>query len=513
MDPITAPQPFALRMAPTRAARGRVTRAVTRGAALAVAALGAWHVVAVENGALGTLAGAGLIGIAPSLSRGRTRAHRWACLLTATLAVTALHGSPGRPGWIAATAALGLLVAGTQAFQVLGDPSTRGLAHAAWGLAALATAADVAHARGALGHPLVATIACASIFLVLRSLRPWRPSGPATAEERARAAWLIGRYGTDTLAPFALRPDKRYFFHASGDAFLAYGVVAGVAIVSGDPVGRAELLPALLADFDRHARTRGWVPAAVGVGVESLRDWRALGYRAHYTGDEAVVDPAAFSLEGRAVRKVRQSVTRLVREGYRVELRRAHEIDAGLEHTIDAIADDWREGRGETGFSMAFASAHVDRARDDLYAIAFDAEGRARGFLHFAVVPVARALSLSSMRRDRSTPNGLNEFLICRSLAWARDEGFTRVSLNFAAFAKVLDPPSTLDRIAAAERRALRRLSGTFQLERLLAFNRKFEPEWVSRYAVYPSTVALPRIALAVMLAEAYVVLPAWMRM
>ena len=75
----------------------------------------------------------------------------------------------------------------------------------------------------------------------------------------------------------------------------------------------------------------------------------------------------------------------------------------------------------------------------------------------------------------------------------------------------MLDPPARLDRVTALEARALRRLAGRFQLERLRAFSAKFEPGWVPRYAVYPSTASLPRVALAAMLAEAYVALP-WMR-
>ena len=39
-------------------------------------------------------------------------------------------------------------------------------------------------------------------------------------------------------------------------------------------------------------------------------------------------------------------------------------------------------------------------------------------------------------------------------------------------------------------------------------FNEKFAPEWTPRYAAYPSLATLPRIALAAMLAEAYVTLP-----
>ena len=112
------------------------------------------------------------------------------------------------------------------------------------------------------------------------------------------------------------------------------------------------------------------------------------------------------------------------------------------------------------------------------------------------------------MRRLPDTPNGLNEFLVVETLAWAREHGYESVSLNFAAFAAVLDPPGPLDRVTALEARVLRRCSGRFQLERLRAFSGKFEPSWIPRYAVYPRTAALPRVALAAMLAEAYVALP-----
>ena len=55
--------------------------------------------------------------------------------------------------------------------------------------------------------------------------------------------------------------------------------------------------------------------------------WEQLGLRSLYLGDEAIVDTAAFSLEGRAIRKVRQSVTRLEKQGYEAELIEARRAD------------------------------------------------------------------------------------------------------------------------------------------------------------------------------------------
>src|SRR5207253_2138327 len=99
-------------------------------------------------------------------------------------------------------------------------------------------------------------------------------------------------------------------------ALLAYRVVGGVAIVSGDPVGPCEEFPALVRRFIEFAHERDWRIAILGASEARLELYRAHGLHALYHGDEAIVDTAAFSLDGRAIRKVRQSVHRLTRAGY-----------------------------------------------------------------------------------------------------------------------------------------------------------------------------------------------------
>jgi lysyl-tRNA synthetase class 2 len=51
----------------------------------------------------------------------------------------------------------------------------------------------------------------------------------------------------------------------------------------------------------------------------------------------------------------------------------------------------------------------------------------------------------------------------------------------------------------------LRAAHNRFQLERLVRFNEKFFPAWRSRFLVYRSGTQLPRAALRVLQAEAYV--------
>jgi len=347
----------------------------------------------------------------------------------------------------------------------------------------------------------------AVLSLLWTWLRPWRYRLSQSALERARACELVETFGVDTLAPFALRADKSYFFGEDESAFLAYKVVAAVAVVSGDPIGPPEAVPLLFERFVAFARQRDWRIAVLGASERYLDLYRGLGLRALYHGDEAVVAVADFSLEGRAIRKVRQSVSRLEREGYRVELRYAGSVEEGLRAELEDIAREWRGDAPEKGFTMELDTLFRLDDGDAVFALGLDADGAVRGFLHFAVVRPGRALSLSSMPRRRETPNGFNEWLVVETIGWAAAHGFERVSMNFAPFAELLAPEAAqaLSGSRRLQRRALGALKGHgFQLENLLAFNRKFFPRWERRYVVYERPLDLPRVGVASLAAEGY---------
>ena len=139
-----------------------------------------------------------------------------------------------------------------------------------------------------------------------------------------------------------------------------------------------------------------------------------------------------------------------------------------------------------------------------LFVIGRARDGSVAGFLHFALCRPGSALSLSSMPRIRSTPNGFNEWLVCEAIAWAREQGLARVSLNFSPFAALLAPEADLNTLQRVERRALLSLKGHFQLDNLLLFNRKFFPVWQRRFIVYEHKRDLPRVGVAALAAEAY---------
>jgi lysyl-tRNA synthetase class 2 len=460
--------------------------------------------------------GIGLIWLSRSLAKRRRRA--WQLAVAAVVASAVAHLAKGLD-FEEATVSLLLLVCllrWRRRFDVPGDPASVrplfGLCAALAGIAALAGGEEL---RGAeLSHRTGDALLGLGLALGFLALYFWlRPFGQAVAQtvgERRVARALVEAYGHDSLSFFALRRDKSYLFSPSRRAFLAYRVVAGTALVSGDPVGDDAEIDELLAELRRIVRGHGWRLAVVGASGEQLDRYRALGLKPVSIGEEAVLRPQEFSLEGRAIRKVRQSVSRLRKAGYSFRVIAADEASPVLEAELAEVTSAWLGGEPERGFSMAIDDLHVPGT---VLALAEDSAGRLGGFLHLAPAPAGNGWSLSAMRRRPDAPNGLTEFLVVETLGWARQRGARELSLNFCALTDFLAPERVTTPFSRLVRRVLLLADNVFQLERLYAFNRKFFPEWRRRYVCVERLTDLPAVGLAYLHAESLLVPPGpWTR-
>ena len=149
---------------------------------------------------------------------------------------------------------------------------------------------------------------------------------------------------------------------------------------------------------------------SMGGRERHLETYRSLGLRARCVGEEAVVDPMDFTLEGRSVRKLRQSVHRVERRGWQIAVCEGRDIDRGLEAEIDALEAAWRSERERLlGFAMSMGEYELGVRPRDLYALAWSPGGQLQAVMRF--LAHRGKLSLDTMRRVGETPNGLNEAL------------------------------------------------------------------------------------------------------
>ncbi|MEI8223199.1 MAG: phosphatidylglycerol lysyltransferase domain-containing protein, partial [Actinomycetes bacterium] len=133
-------------------------------------------------------------------------------------------------------------------------------------------------------------------------------------------------------------------------------------------------------------------------------------------------------------------------------------------------------------------------------------EGEIKGLLYF--VPWStHSLSLDRMQRERGADSGVNELMIVTSVQFAQEHGFKFISLNFAAFRSLFERADKISAgpITRGTRNFIRFLSNFFQVESLYRFNAKFDPEWQTRYVLYPKPRDLPSVTWAALRAEKFI--------
>jgi lysyl-tRNA synthetase, class II len=485
------------------------------------------------------------------LSHGLRRRKRRAweattVLLAFSTVIHLLHGY--RIQGVAAVAVLAVLLFFRNEFYAVGDPRTRWRAagvfvglviadvaigltymllarhlaqdyslwqrtvHTVYGLVGVSGPVQfVPDARADLFNTMTSTLGVFTLVVTAYLfLRPAKSADRASGADSQHIRELLGKYGDrDSLGYFALRSDKNVIWSHTGKACIGYRVVSGVMLASGDPIGDPEAWPGAMHAFLDEAARHAWVPAVMGCGELGAEIWcREGGLTALEIGDEAIVEVASFTMQGRAMRNVRQMVARVCRQGYVADIRRVADIDRDEIDRIVSRADSWRGSPTERGFSMALG--RVGGTEDGQCVLATATEnGVLRGLLHF--VPWGSdGLSLDLMRRDRNAQPGVNDFLIVEAIKAAHALGVKRISLNFAVFRSALERG---ERIGAGPvlrvwRHFLIFISRWFQIESLYKFNAKFCPVWVPRFFVFPGTRDAVRVGVAALEAEAFLVWP-----
>jgi lysyl-tRNA synthetase class 2 len=359
-----------------------------------------------------------------------------------------------------------------------------------------------------------ATPALLAVGLCLLTVTLWSLLSPlraalSTSEERhvdrRRAREIVRQYGGDTLAYFALRNDKQWFF--AYDSVVAYAVRGGVCVVSPDPIGPSDERDAVWNAFSTFVEESGWSISVLGASADWLPTYEKSGLRSVYLGDEAIIRCQDFTVDGRTLRAARQAHSRVRRAGYSIALLDPATLDERSQSQLTELAALCRQGSCERGFSMTLSRLFDPEDEGLLMSVAYDSAGVPQAFVQW--VPCGDGWSLDVMRRNtaQGLTNGIIEYLIIESIHAFAARGDVRVGLNFAVFRTVVSG-ETRHWFGRTARIALQSAASQTQIESLWRFNAKFGPDWVPRYAVLGSVDAMAAQSVVMAGAEGLTELP-----
>ena len=220
------------------------------------------------------------------------------------------------------------------------------------------------------------------------------------------------------------------------------------------------------------------------------------GLHTFYLGDEAIVDCPGFSLKGKKWKSVRQSAQRVERT-YHFEMMAETDASPELIAALNDLSAKWRGKAPERGFTMTL-SRDVEGINPEFrLCVALDEHDQPGGFLR--IVPVygdATGYTLDLMRRDPDTPNGMTEFLLTRTIMRMDEDGFERLSMNFAAWGRLFYEDIHYTRAPAHRQAAARADQPLLPDQVAQGLQPALLPELGAAVIVYDDVRALPRVGL-----------------
>lgn len=351
---------------------------------------------------------------------------------------------------------------------------------------------------------------------VVEVLLPVRSARSLLRQEHAHVYEVVRHYGSLATVHFALGADKSYFWSETGQAVIAYRVVRGVALALGDPIGPEEEHGSLLQALLAFCRQQDWPVALYQASIQTQRLCQEQRLHAYKIGEEAIIDVARFTLQGKRGAPLRHAIARARRAGLSAQCWQGEPLPEAVFAGMQRISAQWldtRKVQTQMGFSMGRFPA--DWSKDLLTVVAVDPGGQVQAFLIWTPLYAGNGWALDVMRRWDGTPPGAMELLIAHTIEWAQARSYTRMSLGLAPLAGLGGEMQVttctagergqhassplLERCAASlHRRGI--VLGTYRS--LYAFKAKFQPTWEARCLIVSEGQALPRILLA--LAQAH---------
>jgi lysylphosphatidylglycerol synthetase-like protein (DUF2156 family) len=334
-----------------------------------------------------------------------------------------------------------------------------------------------------------------SYLLIVYLWQAKKPHGSDSSIEK-----ILMQYGNKSTACFVMMRDKSYFLEKEMNSFVSYRIINGVGLTLGEPIGSDESLDELISKFSTFCLDNDLVPAFYQISNPVL--FETQKFKTFKIGEEAIIYPNLFSLNGMRMKNLRNSVAHAERSKILVHIfTKNTTLNAQIIDDIAKISRLWLEGgKREVGFSCTTLVKETFESDFDLLILGMFGD-EACAFLTLKQYPAGNGFVLDLLRRIPDSPNGILELMIYRAIHFVA-ESFPEIDEISLGLAGLSDSLKQINRDSGVIESALfsigKSLDMFYRYDSLFIFKDKFNPDWKSRYVAIPDLLSLPRVISSV---------------
>jgi phosphatidylglycerol lysyltransferase len=329
-------------------------------------------------------------------------------------------------------------------------------------------------------------------FLLFTIVKPHLKEQTVSENYKEKAKFLLSQFGDSAMDYYKLYKDKLYFFSEIHDAFLAYRISNGFAIVLEEPVCAEEYKTDVIAEFDKHCRKMGLKPAFYRVDGNSIPWFSGLRKQKLMIGQEAILEISSFSLEGKDKKSLRNGLSSLQKKGYTVKVHIAPHNEGFLSR-LKNVSDDWLENfnKGERTFSQGIFD-EKELQQQDIITLN-DAAGDIKAFLNVIPDYAEDECTYDLIRKANDAPGAAMDALLIQLIEYAKERKQLYLNLGLVPMTGIEQPGNTAEQIIKLAAEKIKRFQ---HYKGLREFKEKYATLWENKYLVYDNDfdlLQLPR--------------------
>lgn len=330
-------------------------------------------------------------------------------------------------------------------------------------------------------------------FLVFTMIKPYFHLKHAIQTSQEKAQELVERFGDSPVDHFKTYRDKLFYFSDQFEAFIAYRIANGFAIVLEEPVCADDYKVPVLQEFERHCRKMSLKTAFYRVDETGISYFNYLKKRKLLIGQEAVLELDKFSLEGREKKSLRNGLNSLQKKGFTTSVFRVP-LSKELIAELKQVSDEWLNHfeKKEIVFSQGVFDEKEIRQQDVI--ILRDAMGAVKAFLNIIPDFAPEECTYDLIRKTADAPGGCMDALIVELVKYAKEKKLKYLNLGLVPMAGIDQPENTAERLI---RYAYEKIKRFRHYTGLREFKQKYATIWVNKYLVYENDFDLIQLPAA----------------